>query len=156
MHLQVCTELAEYVSCMEYASKRICKLRAVDREHCKSDQSFERGREEMDGLQSVVIKVSPEALAGKAGGCTESESALLKNGFDRIESSVKTFLGLLVRGRREKLTARFIRTAGQRLKRLWVGFGRRQRFSKRSLRIIYQMRHRRKARQTGLPTDVIV
>ena len=41
--LQVCTELAEYVSCMEYASREYVKLRAVDREHCKSDQSLREG-----------------------------------------------------------------------------------------------------------------
>ena len=42
----------------------------------------------MDGLQSVVIKVSPEALAGKAGDVLNRISAVY-NRFDRIESSVK-------------------------------------------------------------------
>ena len=42
----------------------------------------------MDGLQSVVIKVSPEALAGKAGDVLNRISAVEKR-FDRIESSVK-------------------------------------------------------------------
>ena len=42
----------------------------------------------MDGLQSVVIKVSPEALAGKAGDVLNRISAVEKR-FDRIESSIK-------------------------------------------------------------------